>query len=112
MLINYVDSLKVWGLRPHTPPLTTSGDLRRLNVLSVVASKLDLHIPLPELATLHPPQMKSTGRQGLTGLLQSTHAASSLKRHGSIGSAQHRQAVEHRPVHAAIQLEADDIFIR
>ena len=30
MLINYVDSLKVWGLRPPTPPLTTSGDLRRL----------------------------------------------------------------------------------
>jgi hypothetical protein len=22
MLINYVDSLKVWGLRPHTPSLT------------------------------------------------------------------------------------------
>jgi hypothetical protein len=32
MLINYVDSLKVWGLRPHTPPLTTSGDLLRLKL--------------------------------------------------------------------------------
>jgi len=26
-LINYVDALAVWGLRPHAPPLTMSVDL-------------------------------------------------------------------------------------
>jgi len=31
-LINLVDSLKVWGLRPHAPPLTKSGDLLRLKI--------------------------------------------------------------------------------
>jgi len=33
MLINYVDSLYVWGLRPQTPPLTTSGDLLKIKSL-------------------------------------------------------------------------------
>ena len=32
MLINYVDSLNVWGLRPQTPPLTMSGDLLKIKI--------------------------------------------------------------------------------
>ena len=31
-LINYVDSIKVWGLRPQTPPLTMSGDLLLIKI--------------------------------------------------------------------------------
>jgi len=47
MLINYVDSLKVWGLRPHTPPLTTSGDLLRLKQFYLLLFYLSLH-PRPQ----------------------------------------------------------------
>lgn len=32
-LINHVDSIKVWGLCPQTPPLSTSGDLLLINSL-------------------------------------------------------------------------------
>lgn len=33
LFANIVDSLKGWGLRPHAPPLTMSGDLLRLNIV-------------------------------------------------------------------------------
>ena len=34
-LINYVDALAVWGLRPHAPPLTMSVDLTGIKFLNL-----------------------------------------------------------------------------
>ena len=36
-LINYVDALAVWGLRPHAPPLTMSVDLTGIKLLQAFA---------------------------------------------------------------------------
>jgi len=37
-LINYVDALAVWGLRPHAPPLTMSVDLTGIKFISFLES--------------------------------------------------------------------------